>query len=321
MKLGWWWLPLLLLAPGPLVEGRGEPVVRVAAEITAQADRITLGDIAEVEADQPPVAQRLRSVALGYAPNVGAVRELTRDRIRLSITAAGFPQGTVRIEAPPLVRIRRSSQVVAPELAWAAVEQATLPELRTWGATARLSRLDLPPVIEVPSGLVEARAGVAGVRDPFAPFPAAIEILVDGRVAQRLNVTAQVEAFAPVAVAARELLANSRLHPTDAVIEVRRLERAASFYLRDAARLRGTSARRTVAPGETITADLLASEFVVKPGDPVKIISESGRLQVTAAGEARAAGRIGDRIQVKNNQSGLLLQAVVVDEGLVNISF
>jgi flagella basal body P-ring formation protein FlgA len=79
--------------------------------------------------------------------------------------------------------------------------------------------------------------------------------------------------------------------------------------------------RRTVAKGEAITTDVLAAEFVIHPGDQVRIVSESGKLQVTAKGEARSAGRIGDRIQVKNLQSGVMLQAVVVDEGLVAVRF
>ena len=305
----------------PVVLAGDEPLVQVAAESVAREDRLTLGDIAKIRADDPSVAERLRAIALGYAPNVGAVREIARDRIVLAVTSAGFPQGTLRIEAPPVALVRRESQVVAPELVREAVESAALSELRARGAVARLARLDLPASIEAPTGKIEARASIGGVRDIFAPFIVIIEIRLEGRVVRRFSATAQVEAFAPVVVAARDLAANSRVRKEDIGIEVCRLERATSFYIHDPARLRGTSVRHEIARGAAITTDLLVAEIIVKPGDAVRIIGESGQLQVIAAGEARAAGRVGDRIQVKNNQSGLLLQAVVVDEGLVSVRF
>ncbi|MFN0088432.1 MAG: flagellar basal body P-ring formation chaperone FlgA [Blastocatellia bacterium] len=310
------------MPPAELSAGAAdEPAVFVAAEIVAQSDRLTLGDIAEVRASDPAAAERLRGVALGYAPNVGVVRELARARIALAITAAGFPPGSVRIEAPPVVSIRRAAQIIPPEQVREAVERATLADLRAGGATARLVRLDLPPSIEAPAGRAEVRALAGGVRDIFAPFMVAIEIWQEGRVARRFGVTAQVEAFASVVVAARDLTARTPLRGEDATMEARRLERSASLYLAEMARLRGSSLNRPVRRGEAITIDLLTSEIVVKPGDAVRIIGESNRLQVVATGEARAAGRIGDRIQVKNNQSGLSLQAVVVDEGLVRVRF
>jgi flagella basal body P-ring formation protein FlgA len=157
------------------------------------------------------------------------------------------------------------------------------------------------------------------MRDLFTPFTVSIEFWQTNRIVRRLSITAQVEAFAPVVVAARDLPANVRLRQPDLAIEIRRLERPIQLYVLDATRMRGTSVKRTVARGAPLTMDLLLAEYVIQPGDNVRIVTKGDRLQIMAVGEARAAGRIGDRIQVKNKQSGLLLQAVVVDEGLVNV--
>src|SRR2546428_2037405 len=86
-------VPLCLLSTVycllPSVYAKDEPIVHVAAESIARADQLTLGDIAEIRAADSMVVERLRAVALGYAPYVGVVRELPRDRIALAITAAG----------------------------------------------------------------------------------------------------------------------------------------------------------------------------------------------------------------------------------------
>lgn len=295
--------------------------VRVGAEVIAQGERLVLGDIGSIDGADAGCVERLRAVSLGYAPNVGAVRELTREKIQLSIAAAGFSIGDVALQSPAVVTVKRAAQRVAPETLREAVERVTLAELEARGATAQLVRLDLPTSIEVPSGTVQARASLGGVKDYSAPFAVSIELLVDGRVVRRLSATAQVEAQAAVLVAARDLTENTRLREQDVRLEMRRLERPIATYVREFERLRGVALTRTLASGEPVTTDAIYADIVIKPGDPVRIVGESGGLSLSVAGEARAAGRVGDRIQVKNLQSGVLLQAFVVDEGLVRVRF
>lgn len=298
-----------------------QTVVRVAAETIAQQDRLTLGDLAKVQAEAPETVTRLRAVSLGYAPNVGMTREIARERLTLAIAAAGFAEGAVRLEAPAVILIRRAAQVVDSLLIREAIEHATLDALNASGATARLSRLDFPAQVEAPAGQIEIRASAGQVRDVFSPFTVFVELWQEGRVVKRFNATAQVEAFAPILVVAREIAANTRLRQDSFKTEVKRLERPLNQYVTDPAALRGMAVRRAMARGEAIMTDAINSEIVVRPGDQVRIIGQSGALQLIVTGEARAAGRIGDRIQVKNSQSGALLQAIVADEGVVRIRF
>ena len=307
--------------PAQTAQGRELAVVRVVAETIAQQDRVTLGDLAEVRAEAAETVTRLRAVSLGYAPNVGMTREIARERLTLAIAAAGFAEGTVRLEAPAVILIRRAAQVVDSLLIREAIEHATLDALNASGATARLSRLDFPAQVEAPAGQLEIRASAGQVRDVFSPFTVFVELWQEGRVVKRFNATAQVEAFAPILVVAREIAANTRLRQDSFKTEVKRLERPLNQYVTDPERLRGMAVRRAMARGEAIMTDVIHSEIVVRPGDQVRIIGQSGALQLIVTGEARAAGRIGDRIQVKNSQSGALLQAIVADEGVVRIRF
>ena len=297
------------------------PLVRVHAECVAQRDGLFLGDLAEIAATNSETRERLQTIPLGYAPEVGALRELSREKITLAIAAAGFAHGSVTLEVPSFVLIRREAQTIEPSLVRAAVERAALAGLQARGATARLVRLDLPLLIEVRTGAVEVRAALGGAKNLFAPFIVFVEFWIDGRIARRLSTTAQVEAFAPVLVAAHDLADKTRLRAGDFVIAVRKLERDFSSYVNEPAPLRGVSLTRSLSDGEAITTDAFAPNIVVKPGDPVRISGESGSLKILVAGEARAAGHVGDRIQVKNLQSGLLFQAVIVDEGIVSVRF
>ncbi|HWQ35103.1 MAG TPA: flagellar basal body P-ring formation chaperone FlgA [Blastocatellia bacterium] len=318
----------LLACAGSGVAQESRPVVRVAAEVTARGERLTLGELAEVMAKDETARERLSAISLGYAPNVGAVREISRDRIALALAAAGFTSEAVQLEAPALVRIRRAAQVIEQTLIREAVERVALADLTGSGATARLVRLDLPALIEAPSGRVEVRASTGTVRDLFAPFTVFIEVWIDGRLTSRFSATAQVEAHAPVVVAARDVAAGTRARRDDFTILVRRLERPAASYIRDLNRLRGLTLRQAVARGEALVTEALTAEIIIRPGDAVRIIAQSeaadeksGCLQIVVEGEARGAGRIGERIPVRNKISGALLQAKVVDEGLVRVEF
>lgn len=298
-----------------------ETTVRVAAETVAVKERLRLGDIAQVSANDERLGERLRAIELGYAPDAGAVRELPLEMIQLAITAAGFAPGTVRVEGPSAALIRRATQIIDPVYVREAVERAIINDVRAAGTAARLVRLDLPNVIEVPAGATEVRAAIGGGRDLFAPFIAVIEIWAEGHLLRRLSANAQAEAYAPVLVAVRDLAADVRLSEEDVAVEMRRLERAVSAYVRQPKALRGMRLRRTLARGEALLGEALSADIVIKPGDTVRIIGQSGRIYVEVKGEARAAGHVGDRIQVKNVQSGILLQAVIEDEGVVRVRF
>lgn len=149
----------------------------------------------------------------------------------------------------------------------------------------------------------------------------ALEIRVDNRVVRRVSATVQLEAYADILVAKRDLAARERISEADVQLENRRLEKPLASYLRSVEKLRGAVLVKNVASETELTTADIAAGYVVKTGDLVSIVGTSGKLQISIKGEARTNGRIGDRVSVKNPESGTILQATVVDEGLVKINF
>lgn len=294
--------------------------VRVKNETVVKNDRLTLGNIAEIFSQDSTTTERLSAIPLGYAPNVGAVRELAKERILMAISSAGFSSEDFSFESPAVVRVRRESQRIESNQIRVVVEDAVLSPLKTVGVNAQIIKLDIPANVDVPTGAVEVRAKSGTVKDLFSPFPVSIEILVDGRVVKRISAMTQVEATMQVAVAARDIQPNERIKETDISIETRKLEKAVTNYFRDFSGLKGADASKPIAKGEIITNTSVVAGLVVKVGDKVRILYQSGKMQIAVSGEARASGRIGERIQIKNIQSGILLQATIVDEGLVQVN-
>ncbi len=187
--------------------------------------------------------------------------------------------------------------------------------------SVRIVRLDLPDKIQVPTGTLEIRVSVSGVRNLFARFSLPVEIRVNNKTSRSFAATLEFEAYAEVFVAAKDLSANTKIGESDVRLEKRRLEKPVANYVRYAENLRGGVLVRDAISGSEITTDSFVAGVVIRPGDSVRVEVQSDNLKIIIKGEARAAGKIGDRIAVKNSQSGAILQAVVIDEGLVKVTF
>ncbi|WP_158218722.1 flagellar basal body P-ring formation chaperone FlgA [Roseateles aquatilis] len=79
----------------------------------------------------------------------------------------------------------------------------------------------------------------------------------------------------------------------------------------------GLAARSTLRPGQLLQKRLLAAAIVVKRGDTVRIQASRGGVSVEGAGEALDSGARQGVIRVRNNASGRVIQARVLDSGLV----
>ena len=302
------------------VFGQTATFVRVPATSIVSADRITLGDIAAIDG-ATGTSERLRSIPLGYAPAVGASREITRERISMSIRASGFSEREVSLVSPAKVVLSRASQLVASADVEKAIEEAVLKPLKENGVDARFAKLDVPRDLSVPLGKVELKAYVSGAVNTFAPFSVSLEIRVGGTVHRRLPVNAEVEAFANVHVAVVDIALNSKISADAVTTERRRLSKPISNYIKEGDPMKGIVSVKNIKAGEELTSDMFVSGIVVRNGDLVRIVGRSGDLQITVNGVAKASGRIGERIPVANSESKTILQATVADEGLVRVSF
>jgi flagellar basal body P-ring formation protein FlgA len=295
--------------------------VKILPEAIIEADTISLGDIAKISGLDEIKTNRLKTISLGYSPNIGMVREINKANILLSISAAGIQKTDLAIDSPEKIIVRRMAHKVEQSFLRETIEKAILAEFQRENVEAKLVKLDFSSNIEVPSGNLEVFLKTPPNSNPFLPFSVSLELKVDGKTFHRIYATIQIEASAEVLVAAKDLVAGSSVSEADFRKSFRKLERPLSNYLRFPEDLRGMIVVKGLSEGAEITIDAFAAGYVIRTGDPVKISAESGTMKIVVSGEARASGKIGDRIAVKNVQSGSMLQAIVVSEGLVRISF
>ncbi len=292
--------------------------VDLAAESYVTGEMVELGSVAKISGPAE-LTQRLSTISLGYAPGIGSSRDILTAQVRLAIKAAGIDDSMVFISAVPKAVVRRASQAVSNERLENAVRSVVDEALAGSGTEFVVKRLDVTGPIHVPVGSVDIRASFAGARNLFERIPVPIEIRVDGRLFRTLTATVELEVYGQVLLAAIDVLPGKRISPDEFRLERIRLERPLISYVRDAAAIKAVQATRPILAGRPLTTDSIVPFTVIKLGDPVRIEAQNGRIKIMVDGEARGNGRIGDRISVKNRQSGVIMQAIVVDQGIVKV--
>ena len=93
----------------------------------------------------------------------------------------------------------------------------------------------------------------------------------------------------------------------------------AGSALTDPAQAIGKRLRYPVATGAALNAGLLDLPPLVKRGQTVTIVSTGQGLEVRATGEALADGTNGETIRVRNSLTKKIIQATVLEAGLVRV--
>jgi flagella basal body P-ring formation protein FlgA len=83
----------------------------------------------------------------------------------------------------------------------------------------------------------------------------------------------------------------------------------------------GKRTRRAIGSNTVMRANLVESPPLVKRGDVVVILAESGALRITALGQVKKKGRLGESIPVMNYDSKKVVYARVIDSNTVKVEF
>ncbi len=166
--------------------------------------------------------------------------------------------------------------------------------------TIAIDGLTLDPQTGWVSAFVTAPAG-----DPAAP-----RRRISGRLVYMSRIAVLDRAMAPGEVIAAADLGSLRMErdrlPPDAVT--------------DADQLLGKTPRRPLRPDEPILGSDIQMPILVHKGDLVTILLRTPMLQLTAQAKALEDGAKGSAIRVQNSKSDRIVDAVVVDIGMVTVA-
>jgi flagella basal body P-ring formation protein FlgA len=285
------------------------------AQSKVTGERIVLDDIARLEGIDSGLKARLRSIDLGKSPRPTASRTLSRSSIESALRQAGVA-GEARFVFPKKITIERPGQRIAATEVSRLAHGATLRALLgKWG---KGYKVNLEPVktrseIVLPEGEVTVEAQLREARPSGAVMVRVSFQSGSGQVERQLSV--RVRVTGAVCKARHDLERGQTIMPSD-IVETR------SEIKKDAltcSAVVGQAPRSLIRAQTTLRSGLVQAPKVVKRGDRVNIVYQSGSLRITARGEAMRDGARGDWITVVNTSSKKVVKARVDAAGSVSI--
>lgn len=88
----------------------------------------------------------------------------------------------------------------------------------------------------------------------------------------------------------------------------------AQGYARDVSQVQGLVTTRTLLPGRTIMVGALRQPYTVKRGDKILLVFDNGGLRITASGMPLGDGVIGELIQARNTDTGVIVSGTVMPD-------
>lgn len=92
-------------------------------------------------------------------------------------------------------------------------------------------------------------------------------------------------------------------------------------YLTEFSNAVGHEARRTIRPYQVINSSMLKKALLVRKKQSVTIYAQNKNMRISTTGTALANGHKNEMIKVKNNSSQKIIEALVIDRGIVAINF
>lgn len=303
-------LALLLLAG---VLAGADLTVSLRSEVLVAGETATLGEIAEVAGAEALAAPARALVVQGAVGLTACTVEVSQVRAAL---ARSLPQATAEVTGTCRLA-RRPLRFDAEALAEAARHHL---EKRLTGPVREVRLLRRPQGLTLgddaaASATLEAEPLTA---DLWGEVPYRIRVLRGGRELGRALAVFTVRATRRVAVAVRDLPPGHRLDLADLRVEERELTSATGPEPPGLDLLVGRLTRRRIATDEAVPLTATRPRPLVGPGRPAVIVVGTPSFEITAAGEALSEAGAGERVRIRQGETGIV-EGVVQADGRVRI--
>ena len=218
---------------------------------------------------------------------------------------AAFPLAAAEYatQSHPSIRSAAEQHVLATAEQFPTTPRVTVGDL---DSRLRLTACDQElETYDSPNGLSGGR-GVVGVR-------------CNGSKPWKIYVPVQVALMDMVVVNSRPVVRGQALGADDLMLSEMDISRLHKAYFTRIEDVVGLRSKRAIASGSTLHAGLLQRAELVKRGSQVQVIAGGPDLRVQMRGKALADGGRGDRIKVKNLNSGRVITGTVVASGVIEV--
>ena len=309
-----WTIALVLSLVG------GEVSLALKGEVTVRRADIYLRDVLTADSYHRLAELGLQNTRVGRGPGFNMSRPVSRALVA-GVLAHALPDVATRFSGPDSVLVHR----VGGSFSEKDVEEAvrafiTDRAAETVDGEVEIMGMRVPTVLKVPPGPVDYRVRARGNKPLIGRQAFYVDMLVEDRNFRTLVVTVELAQKTMVPVATDRLIRGEALDEDNVTWEYRLLDRATSAPLsyEDAEDMQ---LRTTVQAGSVLTARHVEAVPLVERNDMVQVVVRRGALSVSLKALAMDRGGKGDRIRLKNTDSGQMMHAVVTAPGTATLSY
>jgi flagella basal body P-ring formation protein FlgA len=296
------------------------PGLEIVFKQSSQVDDATirLGDVAKCD-EQSPLSEALVTLPVGQAPAPGESILVVSQVIKQNIlsTNRSLPSD-ISWSGSPTIHISRLGVAITAERIQTIIAEYLGNNARNLPkADIRFIPNSLPLPFNVPKGdltyeVIPSNPGILGSSSFSIIFK------VDDKVVKNMSVRGKIEAMANIVVAAEPLKKGLILKPQHLQMAAMDISEIATAEL-DTHTLLGMQLTKAVAGGSPVLGANVESLPVVRRGQQVKMIVDTGALQLTATGFAQSDGKLDQTIKVQNLNSNKTVHGRVAGPGVVEV--
>jgi flagellar basal body P-ring formation protein FlgA len=305
------------LLQGAAIDGKQVMVV-LPANIEVRGIELVLGQVATVTGADEAILDRVREASLGHVPAPGYSRLLDSARVQAALRRL-LPDVKVGLSGAQRCRVTPAVTTVS---AARLLEEAGTPLRELFAhADARVTAagdlVDL--VVPQARGKLELRAELDGRRRQAGSWSIPVQIRIDGAVYRTVWTRWTVELWERRRVLSRDIAVGEVLSEADFELARVPVGTGPEQHALDPVAFGYASARRVLLKGDVVTDRDVQRKIVIRRGSQVDLTIRRGAVLVRAVATAGRDGRVGDRIPVKVEKTGKLLQVIVIGPETVSL--
>ena len=293
--------------------------VQVSALTLIDGERILLGKIAKIEGQDPVMIKRIGGVVIGRSPKPGKRRKIEASVVKRRLKQNRIDPDQLVLQIPSRIIVERSFIEITPEKVKALVSNYISQNLINNHGDARIKDIQVSENLKLPAGRITYTIKPPRNNDMAGKIPLSVNFDVNGKFYKRVWANATIEIFTNVVVTKKPLGRHKPITEDDIEIQKMDLAHLPSDFITDPEVILGQRTRRAIGSRTVLRSNLVEFPPLVKRGDVVLILVETGGLKITALGQVKKKGRLGERIPVINFDSKKVLYARVLDSNTVKV--
>jgi len=299
----------------------GLTTIRLSGNSEVDGNEVFLGRIAEIVGPDRQLNRSLKSVLVGKAPPPGKSRRIDAQFVKLRLRQSNVDLSAVKVIMPEQITISRSYVEVTKAEIEKIVSGFIYKNLGVGREAAKITNIRVAESVILPKGRTTYEVKLPRNSELLGNFPLSVHFKVNENFSKRIWTSATIEMLTDVVVTRKPLGRHKPIKEDDIQLVKMDLAKIPANAIVDPELVLGQRSKRAINAGTVLRTDLVELPPLVKRGDMVVIVLESKGLKITALGQVKRKGRMGERIPVVNFDSKKILYGQVVDANTVKVKF